>query len=447
MATCSATLIVKNEEANLPPCLRALQEVVQEIVVVDTGSDDRTVEIARAFTGHVHFFAWCDDFGAARNFALECASGDYVLSVDADECLLDPEQAAQLIEAFMTRHGPDVAGTVEIISTVGAGQDAQEAVTTVQRLFRRDRFRFEGAIHEQLTPLSGTKRAAATGLRFAHSGYAHGVSSPQHKSHRNKRLLQAALETHPDDEYYWYQLGKAHAALGEHADACAAFERALNSIHFSGISASGRIGPVAADVLTDLIVSTAYAYVNAHQTEKAEALLAEHEAMGHAGVHTPDFHHALGYVHLMLGNIARSRQAYETSLQFGARHEHVFGTGSFSSFYHLGLLCEAENNLPAACAHYLQSLRCKPSYGPAIARSIDLILERRVVAPPELWSACDPSALAERYRSRLYSLLNEGHVDQATLLLEAAKSISPALFDACTDFLRGLERNAEPSVG
>ena len=143
MATCSATLIVRNEEANLPSCLQALQGVVREIVVVDTGSDDRTVEIARAFTGHVHFFAWCDDFGAARNFALECASGDYVLSVDADECLLDPGQAAQLIEAFMTRHGPDVAGTVEIISTVGAGQDAQEVVTTIQRLFRRDRFRFE----------------------------------------------------------------------------------------------------------------------------------------------------------------------------------------------------------------------------------------------------------------------------------------------------------------
>ena len=280
MATCSATLIVKNEEANLPRCLQALQGLVHEIVVVDTGSDDGTVEIARAFTEHVHFFAWCDDFAAARNFAIGQANGDYVLSVDADEHLLDRERALHLIESFVHRYTPEFVGTVDIISAVGSGGDAQEVRTVIQRFFRRDRFRFEGAIHEQLVPVSGPKAAAPTGLRFSHSGYAHDPSSPQfvnrrqtveHKSHRNKRLLQAAIEKHPDDEYFWYQLGKAHVALGENAEACTALERALDCIRFATqpvsqsvirAEARGRAGPVAPEVLTDLIVSLAYACVN-----------------------------------------------------------------------------------------------------------------------------------------------------------------------------------------
>ena len=443
MATRSATLIVRNEEVNLAHCLQALQGVVDEIVVVDTGSDDHTVEIARTFTDHVYFFSWCDDFAAARNFAIERATSDYVLSVDADERLLNLEQAPELIETFLGCHGPTVVGTVEIISAAGPGPDAQEVVTEVQRLFRRDGFRFQGTIHEQLLSLSGVKQAAATGLQFAHSGYAHAVSSPQHKSHRNKRLLKAAIETHPDDEYCWYQLGKAHAALGENLEACMAFEHALNLIRFDGVGASGRIGPVAPEVLTDLLASSAYAYVNSNQMAKAAALLTKHETLGHAGVRTPDFYHALGYVHLMAGDIARSRRAYETSLGFGTRHEQVLGAGSFSSLYHLGLLCEAEKDLRGACAHYLQSLRCKHSYGPAIARCIDLILEHRVLAPPEVWAACDPAALAERFRSKLYSLLNDNRVDQATILLEAAKSISPGLLEQCSAFLRGLERQTD----
>ncbi len=444
MTTCSATLIVKNEEANLYRCLQALQGLVHEIVVVDTGSDDGTVEIARAFTEHVHFFAWCDDFAAARNFAIGRATGDYVLSVDADEHLLDRESALSLIESFIHRYTPDVVGTVDIISAIGSGGDAQEVRTVVQRFFRRDRFRFEGAIHEQLVPVSGTKTAAPTGLRFSHSGYAHGPSSPGHKSHRNKRLLQAAIEKHPDDEYFWYQLGKAHVALSENAEACTALERALERIRFDAQEARGRTGPVAPEVLTDLIVSLAYAYVNTNQTGEAASLLTKHEALGHAGVQSPDFYHAVGYVYLMAGDVARSRRAYETSLRFDPRCEQVLGTGSFGSLYHLGLLREAEHDMPGACDYYRQCLRCKPDYGPAIARCIDFILEHKTIAPAEVWAACDPDALAERYRSKLYLLLNENHVDQATLLLQAASNISQALFEQCKTFLRELERETQP---
>ena len=80
-------MIVKNEEQFLDQCLAALDGVAHQIVVVDTGSTDRTVQIAKAHGAEVHHFDWCDDFAAARNFALEHARGDWVLVLDADEVL------------------------------------------------------------------------------------------------------------------------------------------------------------------------------------------------------------------------------------------------------------------------------------------------------------------------------------------------------------------------
>src|SRR5205823_1109121 len=81
----SVCLIVKNEERFLAQSLKSVREIAQQIVVVDTGSTDRTVEIAKEFGAEVHSFTWCDDFSAARNVALEHATGDWVLALDADE--------------------------------------------------------------------------------------------------------------------------------------------------------------------------------------------------------------------------------------------------------------------------------------------------------------------------------------------------------------------------
>ncbi|OKH40450.1 hypothetical protein NIES2119_02185 [[Phormidium ambiguum] IAM M-71] len=84
----SLCMIVKNEEKNLPRCLISAQPYVDEIIVVDTGSEDKTVEIAFQYGAKVSHFQWCDDFSAARNYALSLVSGDWVLVLDADEELV-----------------------------------------------------------------------------------------------------------------------------------------------------------------------------------------------------------------------------------------------------------------------------------------------------------------------------------------------------------------------
>ena len=106
--TISLCMIVKNESHNLHRCLQSVQGFVNQIIVVDTGSEDNTVEIARSYGAEVHFFEWCDDFAAARNHSLSFATGDWILILDADEKLIIGDQAIILnnlnsslgIEAF-----------------------------------------------------------------------------------------------------------------------------------------------------------------------------------------------------------------------------------------------------------------------------------------------------------------------------------------------------------
>jgi glycosyltransferase involved in cell wall biosynthesis len=86
--TISLCMIVKNESHNLHRCLQSVQGFVNQIIVVDTGSEDNTVEIARSYGAEVYFFEWCDDFAAARNYSLSFATGDWILILDADEKLI-----------------------------------------------------------------------------------------------------------------------------------------------------------------------------------------------------------------------------------------------------------------------------------------------------------------------------------------------------------------------
>lgn len=206
-------MIVRNEQRCLARCLDSVKDVVDEMVVVDTGSTDDTVAIARAAGAQVHSFAWVDDFSAARNAGLERCTGDWVLILDADEWV----EHGQDTILGMRHVAPEFVGVAEVESVTN---DDQVAVTRQGRLFPAT-VRFEGSIHEQ--PLHDHPLRFLP-VRLGHDGYL--PAQLERKRGRNQRLLTAALEHEPTDPYLHFQLGKVHEGEDRPEDAAACYGRA-----------------------------------------------------------------------------------------------------------------------------------------------------------------------------------------------------------------------------
>lgn len=209
----SLAMIVRDEARCITRCLESVRDHVDEMVVVDTGSTDTTVQLARDAGAIVHRTAWVDDFAAARNVSLEHCSGDWILMLDADDWL---EDGAEVLEALRST-APTYAGIVEIV-----GRTRGDVVSTSPsiRVFPAGT-RYAGRVHEQ-PQLEVEERALA--IRIATDGYQ--AEQLERKVGRNQRLLEMALVEDPENAYLWYQLAREHGHAGAHAAACLGFERA-----------------------------------------------------------------------------------------------------------------------------------------------------------------------------------------------------------------------------
>jgi tetratricopeptide (TPR) repeat protein len=244
----SLCMIVKNEEQRLEHCLAAARPFVDEIVIADTGSNDRTIEIARSFSNQLLQFAWCSDFSAARNFAIDHASGNWILVLDADEELDEPSRAAMR---------PLLAGTPAdgLICTVRNIQPTGSLVSyidsTSTRLFRNHPdYRYQGAIHEQIQPgiLDGGGQLASCELVVVHDGYTKKeAQGGQSRARRNLELLLNAVAQAPQDAYLAYQVGVTYKAMGSDPQAQDWLNKALQLEHLS----------LGAQTLTDLYLKLA----------------------------------------------------------------------------------------------------------------------------------------------------------------------------------------------
>ena len=186
----SAVLIVKNEEAVLDECLQALHWV-DEIVVYDTGSTDSTREIAARHTPHVIEGYWDDDFGGARNRALEHATGEWVLTVDADEVFVG--DADRLRRSLDPR-----AGSFMIVVDSLSSIQHQSLATPSIRVFLRGAFRWAGRLHEQMVPAAPgydpTRSRPLPNVRLVHSGYLQSQFDAHDKGNRNLTIARREVD-------------------------------------------------------------------------------------------------------------------------------------------------------------------------------------------------------------------------------------------------------------
>jgi tetratricopeptide (TPR) repeat protein len=252
----SACLIVRNEQVHLPRCLSALQGAVDEMVLVDTGSTDRTVAIAREFGARIFHFEWIDDFSAARNEALRHATGDWIIWIDADDELIESEPgalrrlAAAQREACPSQRGEESAPRRASSSPPAAngkneqlwgywldvrcpyGDTGDQEVTVRQwRLFPNHRgIQFRGRIHEEAwppVPIQPEQIASQSDVLVYHWGYAGDASALLHKSARNRRLLELAIADEPGNPLHYFNLGRQYLRQGDPAGASRYLDPAL----------------------------------------------------------------------------------------------------------------------------------------------------------------------------------------------------------------------------
>jgi len=223
----SLTMIVRNEERDLPACLESVRDLVNEMVIVDTGSTDRTREVAAAFGAKVFEFPWVDSFAAARNEAIKSATGEWVFWMDADDRLdeANRRRARDLFANLPDRH-------VAFVMKCYCLGEAPGGATTVDhvRLFRnRPDVRWKYRVHEQILP---AVRATDGEVRWAdvtitHVGYAD-PAARRRKLDRDLRLLAVEDREHPDDPFTLFNLGSVYVELGRPADAVALLQRSLD---------------------------------------------------------------------------------------------------------------------------------------------------------------------------------------------------------------------------
>lgn len=351
MIPISVCIIAKNEENYIDECLRRLSPYDWEIVVVDTGSTDRTTEIARTYTPNVYHFDWIDDFSAARNYSISKASHDYILAVDCDEYLEINGATFETISKLTSRIAPHQVGMLNLINPSAEFSVSVESCFLIReriaRFFNRKFTCYKGAIHEQLVSRTGKAlEFIPISLTFYHMGYS-SVDIKQKKASRNIALLETELQTGGSDPYLFFQLGQSYFGLSEYAKALPYFEQAL----------SMEVNEQEEYVQT-LVESYGYCLINLKQYAKALELRGVYSVFSRRA----DFVFLMGLIYMnnaMFENAICEFRKATTITDYS-----VDGVNSYLAFYNAGVIYECMGNITEAVKLYE---KCG-SYEPALQR-------------------------------------------------------------------------------
>ncbi|WP_218080251.1 glycosyltransferase [Anthocerotibacter panamensis] len=220
--TISLCMIVRDEEELLSRCLKSVQGIVHEIIIVDTGSKDNTVQIAHSFGAKVFNYTWCNDFAAARNFSISHASSEWILVLDADE-MLTPKSQKSIQKIIIDN---DCIGLVCILED---HQDTDVFYATILRVFRNiEGIRYERSYHEELN-ISDTKCKIANDLVVYHDGYTRHRMKEKRKLERALGIMKKYLIENSNDYYIQCKLAFILRDVGQSEEALTHAKQALNN--------------------------------------------------------------------------------------------------------------------------------------------------------------------------------------------------------------------------
>ncbi|GGE81810.1 glycosyltransferase [Priestia taiwanensis] len=218
----SLCMIVKNEEKVLDRCLSTVAHLVDEVIIVDTGSTDNTKEIATQYTKHIYDFEWVHDFSAARNYAAEKATGEWILVLDADEYVEEENFKSFLLELKDDKENFN-AYAIMILNFTGVHGERM-IQNHHERVYKNDGdIAYTRKIHEQFYSKSNTElRLKKSALTIFHSGYLNATVKEKDKQERNQQLINDEISNKNNIAFDYFNLGNESISKGN-------IEEALNN--------------------------------------------------------------------------------------------------------------------------------------------------------------------------------------------------------------------------
>ena len=383
----SQCMIVKNEEKNIRRALSWGKGIVKEQIVVDTGSTDKTVEIAESMGAKIFYFKWCDDFSAAKNYAIEQACGDWIAFLDADE-YFTPEDAGKLLEVIRTAEKKfNQNGSPDVIRATWAQLNDEGrvfAVSEQDRIFRnRKDIRYRKPIHEVLSASGRDLQLidATEALSIMHTGYLRSIIAEKGK--RNVPLLRKAVQEDPDDYDSWAYLAEALSAEDNYMEALRTSEKVMEE---------GLYKAELPQVNTALM--TWYTSASSGKTGDPAKYKKQayelYERYIKAGFSYPDIEFGMGCYLQKIGDTESVVRFFETALQ---KLEHYKGVdtlkmaGRLDHIYAYLALCYSERQDPRKAVYYCTlSLRVDKYQEPPLSCLLSLLKNDRNTAAAQAYA-------------------------------------------------------------
>jgi tetratricopeptide (TPR) repeat protein len=350
----SLCMMVKNEEEMLPRCLESAKAWVDEIIIVDTGSTDRTVEIARRYTEKIYFHSWFDDFSGMRNITLSYATGDWILVLDADEEV----QNGSLIRGAVKDN--QVNAMAVIVMNMGSKGEIHSRFNSI-RLWRNGLgFSYRDIVHNQLQFYGPTCMVPITVL---HYGYNQGSQKSEEKFTRTVNLLKRQLkEGSSNPAFTILNMIKIYVSFERYIDAINVGEELLASV--DGLSALDQ------NLRGELLLAVALAHYKIGNYTRAKEL---YRRVLNAASYCVDALLGLGLVAMEAGNLEEAEKSFREYLRMWDKAVQELGSSlnvhhnSFPDqvYYNLGLVYMRRKEVRRAILHFEKAIQMNPRHGPA----------------------------------------------------------------------------------
>lgn len=341
-------MIVKNEEENIANCLDKALEIVDEVIVVDTGSTDKTMEILIDNYGNnekvkIVEYEWEEDFSKARNKSLEYATGDWILVLDADERIFADRN---VLEDFLTNNKAQ-AYRIPIYNIFDKNSFTVSA--SIIRLFKNNNPKYKGAIHEQLEidgVLYEGEVLDENICKLYHYGYSSNVIRKKNKSKRNMNIIKEEIKKNPKDPFNWYNKGVTEMIEGN-------YDTALDDF----IKAHKLTNNIRRAYHNDLLIRMIQCMMLLKNYKQAAKFIEDISKDIYMST-MPDIYYYLGICYVNLEKYDYAIESFQKAIEVGEYREGIskYGVGSFLSLIEWAKVLELKNERRLAIEKYKEAV-------------------------------------------------------------------------------------------